>query len=175
MADASSVSRRSCVSSKTMRSCKREDLVERAVDLDVAQHGAGVDLDEPRGDADLRAEPLERARDDPARAEAAADLDGEPIVVRRLVRRVEVPQRIEDALAADYGEAGHVLQVRGHRLGDARPDPLVGRLARDVGESDDGDGVLRSAPPGPGCRCCATPELGRAVSSSSDRRRVRST
>ena len=122
---------------------QREDLVERAVDLDVAQHRAGIHLDEPRGDADLRSEALERARDDPARAQAAADLDRKPVVVRRLVRRVEVAQRVEHALAADDREALHVLEIGGHRLGDARADPLVGGLARDVGERDDGDGVFR--------------------------------
>ena len=38
-----------------------------------------------------------------------------------------------------------VLQVGAHGLGNTRPDPLVGRLARDVGERDDGNRVSGAA------------------------------
>ena len=136
-----------------------EDVGERAVDLDVAQDDAGRHLDEAGGDADLGAEPLVAAGDDPARAEAAADLDREPVVERLGLARLQVAQRVEDALAADHGQAVDALQVRADGLGDARSDPLVGRLARDVREGDDGDRAVlrlgrRRAGPIGGSRSC---------------------
>ena len=100
-------------------------------------------LDEVRGDANQVAEPLEAADDDPRRAQAPADVDRERLVQLRV--RAEVAQRVEDSGPPDDGQAVDVLQIGADGLGDAGSNPVVGRLARDVGERHHGDGIVDAA------------------------------
>ena len=111
---------------------QREDVADAAVDLDGAADFAGADVDEVGGDADELAEPLESADDDPGRAQPPADVDRQRLVEMRA--RGEIPQRVEHARAADERQAVNVLEIRADGFGDARTDPVVGRLAGDVRE-----------------------------------------
>src|SRR5204862_527793 len=54
----------------------------------------------------------------------------------------EISQRVVDARAADNREAVDVLEIGAHRFGDAGPNPVVGGLARDVGEGHHRHGLL---------------------------------
>ena len=119
---------------------QREDVADAAVDFDRALDFAGAHVDEIRRDANELAETLEAADDDPRRAQPAADIDGERLVEVRA--RGEVAQRIEDARAADERQAMNVLQIRADGLGDAGADPVIGRLARDVGKRHHGHRAL---------------------------------
>ena len=64
-----------------------EDLADLPVHLDRADERARPDVHELRRDAHHVAEPLVAAGDDPRRAEAAADVDREPVVERGRDRR----------------------------------------------------------------------------------------
>ncbi len=119
-----------------------EQVLPRAVHPRIERDGAGRHVDHPGGDAQAVADPLQRAVDEPAHAPVA------PGGQRARGRRAGVCRR-----AAGSGQAArppahdrhpHPLHVGRHRLGNPRPDPVVGRLPADVGERDDGgDGRLR--------------------------------
>ena len=63
-----------------------------------------------------------------------------PVDELRTVRSDQVAafaQHLVDALAPDDGQPFDVLQIGRHRLGDPDSEPVVGRIARDVGEVHD--------------------------------------
>ena len=66
--------------------------------------------------------------------DAAADLERDALVARHAGRPPSVFAASNTWARPMTLMPLHVLQVGRHRLGDARADPLVGRLARDVGE-----------------------------------------
>ena len=92
----------------------------------------------------------------------------------------EVSQRVVDARAADDRQAVDVLEIRTDGFGDAGPNPVVGRLARDVRERHHRDRVLDGAgggrqwssgsmrPSGAPSRSCRRPGAGRAAISRAD-------
>ena len=76
---------------------------------------------------------LIRARDDPPGPEPPADLNRQAVAASAGLC-LDVLQLLEHLRATDDRDVTDVSQIRSHRLGDAGPDPVVSRIAGDVGK-----------------------------------------
>ena len=119
---------------------QREDVSDPSVHLDGLAARAGRHLDEMRGDPYQLADALKPTDDDPGRAEPTADVDGQRLVQTGV--RADVAQGVEHAGASNDRQAGNILEIRAHGLSDARPNPVIGWLARDVRKGHDGHRAL---------------------------------
>ena len=121
---------------------QREDLGDAPVGLDRVRDRARLDVGDAGRDPDDVAQALERAAQDPPRAELAADAGRE-----RLVGggggAGELAQRFPDALAGHDRQPLDALQVRGQRLRDTGAQPVGAAVASDVGEGHHGHRVRR--------------------------------
>ena len=118
-----------------------EQLGERSLDPGAARHVAGRNLDEPAADDDAPAELRMAAGDHPACPEAAADL----LDAGHRDRGLAAGQRRADLLPRQHvqarGEAAPEVVDQGRR--DAVANPVVARIAAEVGERQHGDGAAR--------------------------------
>ena len=114
-----------------------EDLGQRAVELHRRHGVAFLDGDGLAGHAHPLAHPLHRARHHPGGAEPAAEFD-------RLAGVFHAggssggTLHVEDLFARNAAQAVHLGEVGGERFRHPLADPVVGRLAREVGERQHG-------------------------------------
>ena len=120
-----------------------EDRLAGPVDARVQGDAAGGGLGHAGGHADAVAQALVGAAHDAVGPHLAPHAHGEGGVVG-VRREAHLAEHLEDPLAGDDREAGHLGEAGAHRLGEARPQPRVLRPARDVGEAGHRDACGRA-------------------------------
>ena len=107
-----------------------EDVRQQAVGLRVGERLARLDVHDPRRDAEAVARPLKAARHGQV---------GQPLLPERGERSAGGAQGLGHHQPIDHPEPAELAQVVGDRLGDARGQPRVVGVAREVDEVGDGN------------------------------------